>query len=517
MMSPRILIVDDDIDNVRLLGEVLAGLGRVYFATDGKAALLIAAKQKPDLVLLDAEMPGMSGFDVCEALKADAATADSAVIFVTAYSDIEHETRALGIGAVDFIAKPISPPIVRARVQTHLTLKYQADALRYSLDRKAAEHRSAVVREAETAVRLEATVKAVRALVDATPVPSAVLERGEGGGLRLAWANQRFADVMGKPLAAIVGADLATLLPPGADLAGLAAGGDGEARLVVAIDRPDGPAEIELLLAPVRGEDRLSGLVMLSAHDPTAERLAARKEAERYRLEALGRMAGRIAHEINNVLQPIISHASLARHLRHDEAALLDHLDDIQTAVRSGREIVRSVLALAGGNAVVRHPRVLEDEVVRALDLVMATIPARITVDTAIGATAGTVALAPAELLQILGNLVINSVDAIAGVGTIRVETARLDLDPAAAASLGVPAGPYARLAVSDTGSGMSRDTLVRAMDPYFTTKAVDKGSGLGLATVRVLVDGMGGSVTLVSEPGRGTAVRVLFPLTAVG
>ena len=129
-MTPKLLIVDDDLGTIRLLNEALRGAGDLFFATRGPDAIRIAQDKKPDVILLDAEMPGMDGYEVCAALKANPATADATIIFVTAHTDIEHETRALDLGAMDFINKPISPPVVRARVRNHIAMKTMADALR---------------------------------------------------------------------------------------------------------------------------------------------------------------------------------------------------------------------------------------------------------------------------------------------------------------------------------------------------------------------------------------------------
>ncbi|MEI8393299.1 MAG: response regulator [Rhodospirillaceae bacterium] len=128
---PRLLIIDDDLTTIRLMSDILAGQAMLFFATNGEKALRIAEEKKPDIILLDAEMPVMDGFAVCAALKSNPATKEGAVIFVTAHSNIDYETRALELGAVDFITKPISPPILRARVKAHLTLKFQTDAVNY--------------------------------------------------------------------------------------------------------------------------------------------------------------------------------------------------------------------------------------------------------------------------------------------------------------------------------------------------------------------------------------------------
>ena len=127
---PKLLIVDDQPLNIQALNEAFAHDHQVYMATGGEQALRVCADRQPDLVLLDVAMPGLNGYEVCRRLKADAATRDIAVIFVTAHCDEAAETCGLDSGAVDFIAKPFHRDIVRARVRTHLTLKAQTDLLR---------------------------------------------------------------------------------------------------------------------------------------------------------------------------------------------------------------------------------------------------------------------------------------------------------------------------------------------------------------------------------------------------
>ena len=124
-----ILVVDDTPANLALLAEVLRGELRVKLAPNGERALALVAADPPDLILLDIMMPGLDGYEVCARLKANPATRDIPVIFVTAMSDVENEERGFALGAVDYIAKPISPPIVRARVRTCLQLRQQAREL----------------------------------------------------------------------------------------------------------------------------------------------------------------------------------------------------------------------------------------------------------------------------------------------------------------------------------------------------------------------------------------------------
>jgi diguanylate cyclase (GGDEF)-like protein len=126
----RILVVDDAMENIQILHHALRDEHEVLFALDGEKALDIAVAQQPDLILLDAVMPGMDGYAVCGALRASPRLQDIPIIFVTALSQPEDETRALEAGAVDFISKPFNVAVVRARVHSQLTIKRQADALR---------------------------------------------------------------------------------------------------------------------------------------------------------------------------------------------------------------------------------------------------------------------------------------------------------------------------------------------------------------------------------------------------
>jgi diguanylate cyclase (GGDEF)-like protein len=130
MDKNTILIVDDVPANIRILGESLKGNYKIRLATTGKKALEIAGSSNPpDLILLDIIMPAMDGYEVCQELKADSSTEDIPVIFITSMSQEEDETKGLALGAVDYITKPFSLPIVKARVKTHLELKHHRDTL----------------------------------------------------------------------------------------------------------------------------------------------------------------------------------------------------------------------------------------------------------------------------------------------------------------------------------------------------------------------------------------------------
>jgi len=159
-----ILVVDDTPDNIALLSTLLKDRYKVRAANNGERALAIAAGQpRPDLILLDIMMPGMDGYEVCERLKIDPHTADIPVIFLTAKVQVEDEEFGLRLGAVDYITKPISPPIVLARVETHLTLKR---ARQFLQDRNAYLEAEVWRRSREVMAIQEVTIMAMASLAE---------------------------------------------------------------------------------------------------------------------------------------------------------------------------------------------------------------------------------------------------------------------------------------------------------------------------------------------------------------
>lgn len=159
-----VLVVDDTPDNLSLMGGLLRDHYQVKVANQGEKALKIAqGEQPPDLILLDIMMPGMDGYEVCRRLKANLHTRDIPVIFLTARADMEDERQGLALGAVDYITKPISPPILLARVATHLALKASADFLR---DKSAYLEREVALRTLEVQAIQDVTIMAMTSLAE---------------------------------------------------------------------------------------------------------------------------------------------------------------------------------------------------------------------------------------------------------------------------------------------------------------------------------------------------------------
>jgi signal transduction histidine kinase/ActR/RegA family two-component response regulator len=235
----------------------------------------------------------------------------------------------------------------------------------------------------------------------------------------------------------------------------------------------------------------------------------------RERLASLGTLTGGIAHDFNNLLQPIVSDAEHARRLVPEGHEALPLLDDILLSAHRARTLVRRILSFA------RPTTNREREVVNLGALVneserllRAVLPANVDLVTTIADDVQVVAQA-AELQQVLLNLVTNAAHSMRRGGTVSLQVQQVAGNAALAGTTLADSSPLAMLVVSDTGAGMSRETLARAFEPFFTTKQPGHGTGLGLATVHATVTAMGGIVRAESEMGIGTRMQVWLPVAS--
>ncbi len=261
------------------------------------------------------------------------------------------------------------------------------------------------------------------------------------------------------------------------------------------------------------------------------ERLQAEAERERLqnqlhqsqRLESLGQLAGGIAHDFNNLLAVIINYAAfVAEDLRAEQIdegkrkSMSDDVEQICVAAEKAAHLTHQLLAFARREVV--QPEVVDvNDVVRAVEtLLKRTLGEHVRLQSSLARGIRPVLIDPGQLEQILVNLAVNARDAMPDGGELRIDTANMDVDGEYAASRPeLSPGPHVRVRVSDTGSGMSAETTLRAFDPFFTTKPPGQGTGLGLATVYGIVQQAGGRVQIYSEEGVGTTFTVLLPASS--
>jgi signal transduction histidine kinase/ActR/RegA family two-component response regulator len=260
----------------------------------------------------------------------------------------------------------------------------------------------------------------------------------------------------------------------------------------------------------------IAALVRQLARVEAAEAGNARLEAQlrqSQKMEAMGTFAGGIAHDFNNILGAILGYGELAQKNLPEGGVVRRYLDHVVQAGARGKGLVERILAFSRSGLGERTQVHMQSAVEETLELLAASLPAHVRLETKLDAGDAAVAGDPTQLHQVIMNLCTNAVEAMEGGGVLRVVLDRVTLAERRSLSHGtLPPGVYVRLAVSDTGSGIPPAVLERMFDPFFTTKAVGKGTGLGLSLVHGTVADLRGAIDVATEPGAGTTFTVWLP-----
>ncbi|MFC1476040.1 PAS domain S-box protein [Candidatus Zixiibacteriota bacterium] len=230
------------------------------------------------------------------------------------------------------------------------------------------------------------------------------------------------------------------------------------------------------------------------------------------KMEAIGRLAGGVAHDFNNLISVIAGHAELLLHRLGPDDPLSRNVGEIKQTADRASGLTRQLLAFSRKQ--VLEPKVLNINavVVGVETMLQRLIGEHIELTTATDPGLGPVTADPGQIEQVLMNLVVNARDALPEGGRITIETANVDIDRVSAKELGLSPGSYVRLIVSDTGMGMNEKTKARLFEPFFTTKEAGKGTGLGLAMVYGIITQSGGYIKVDSELSRGTTFTIYLP-----
>lgn len=487
--TPRLLIVDDDVASIHILRHALAAMGDFHFAKSGKEALDLARRLDPDLILLDAHMPDLDGFEVCRTLKAEAAFRHVPIAFVTRFSDPRNEMRALDLGAADFIAKPYTTAILQARVRNLLDLKRRTDA-----ELLAARTHWRQVSDARVT---DVFAAASDAIVTCDAEDKVVL------------INAAACRMFGVGHLQTIGSSVHGLLGEGAWTAHQVAS------IRTTIKSANGDAvPVEMSVSKVgEGADRLTTVMLRDISD--RERLEAESRS-RIEAETASRtktlMMSYIAHEMGNPLNGMLGFAQLmAADVEHPlskpQAKRLEHIANsgrhLQYLMRDvtdfgqfevGKLTIESRLVNAAGCAQ------------QATEAVSALAEQAGVAVTCVLASASVYCVADAARLhQCLVNLLTNAIKYNRAGGWARIEVTGSSTEVA--------------IAVRDNGLGMDalqRQHLFEPFNRLGRQLTAMPGAGLGLLITRQLVEAMNGQLQVVSEPGAGSCFTVVLPISSL-
>lgn len=357
-----------------------------------------------------------------------------------------------------------------------------------------------------------------RGILDAIPEAMCLISRD----LRIIWANELAAANMGMSMPEFLGKHCYEsrhgFCEPCPNCIVLESYGSG---VPVASEgaTPDGRVW-ELHALPVCGDDGKVTGVIEAARDITERKKAEAEQAklqeqfaQAQKMESVGRLAGGVAHDFNNMLTVILGLTELALRRLDPSQPLFADLQAIGKAAERSAALTRQLLAFARKQTVA--PKVLDlNEVVGGmLGMLRRLIGEDIDLTWLPAAGLWPVRIDPSQVDQILANLCVNARDAIGDTGKVTIETRNVTLDePYCLGNVGIVPGDFIELAVSDDGCGMDADTTSHLFEPFFTTKELGKGTGLGLATIYGIVRQNQGAIHVYSEPGKGTTFRVCLP-----
>ncbi len=332
------------------------------------------------------------------------------------------------------------------------------------------------------------------------------------------WTGIRASRVVGNPLPDVLTGRIRDLVLPEVEraLSGVAVQTD---RLQYQT-RDGGQVWIEASYAPWRDrQGRIDGVVGILRDVTRSE--AQERERRRFeenvrraeRLESLGLLAGGIAHDFNNILTPVLAHAEFAKSRVPQGDPVQHHLEEILKGAERAAELARQILAFSRETTGPLRPMDVRPLVKETLKFLRATIPPPVEIRERFEVEEAWAQTDPARFHQILMNLCVNAVQAMPGGGTVEVGLRTAAADQVPARDVPPQASRYIHLWVSDTGPGIAPEILPHIFEPFFTTKGPEGGTGMGLATVRRLVEEHGGVVTVDSAPGRGARFDVFLPL----
>ncbi len=541
-----VLIVDDKEENLYYLSVLLSGNGfTVDSARHGAEALVKARQHPPDVVVSDLLMPVMDGYTLLRHWKADARLKTIPFIVYTAtYTEAEDERLALNLGADAFILKPAEPEDFLARLRE---VQGAGEASAPPVPKTPVGDEGAILQTySETLIRKleektlqlqEANAALEKDIAERKKIEAALRESNERFRLlskatndaiwdwNIAtgeiWRNEGFETLFGYRPDEIEKnlEEWKRLLHPDsrdqvvASIQRVVAGSGEKWEAEYRFRRSDGTyADVLDRGYVIRDADGRAVRMIGGMTDQTERKKLEYQFLRAQRMESIGTLAGGIAHDLNNVLSPIMMSLEVLG-MRFKDKESQDMIAVLSSSAQRGADMIRQVLSFARGiegrRMVVQVRHIIRDIEKIACDTFLKQIKVRTVVPNDLWPVAGD----PTQLHQVLMNLCVNARDAMPGGGTLAISAENLTLDRHyAGMNLEAKAGPYVVLHVEDSGNGVPPEIAEKIFDPFFTTKEVGKGTGLGLSTSLAIVKSHGGFIRVYSEPGKGSTFRVYLP-----
>jgi PAS domain S-box-containing protein len=516
-----ILIVDDEASNRYALAEVLAELEEnVVEVASGEEALRFLLREECAVILLDANLPGLDGYSTAELIRRRERSRHIPIIFVSAIDrDDRHIRHAYALGAVDYVFKPVDPVILRSKVAVLVQLyKKNLEAQRVArIERLLHEENFRIRQEKLEAERQLRQSEARQALI-LRSLPIAIYSCGtdtefagprfigEGIAQAVGFSRQQFLDDPGLWATRIHPDDRPRVMAEAASIT-LAGAMATEYRWLCA----DGSQRFFLDRAVlVRDESGRSHEIFGVCLDVTDRREAEQRLFQSQKMEAVGQLTGGIAHDFNNMLTVVIGNLDALTRALKGTGRNFERVQMALIGALSCAELTQRMLAFARRQPLQPKPVDLGQVSRNMVKLLGRTLGESVSIDVHVDDALWLVMADPAQVESSLINLAVNSRDAMTeGGGKLLIDVRNLHL---AHDQDDVPAGDFVVLTVSDTGTGMNSEVLSRALEPFFTTKKMGHGTGLGLSMVYGFVKQSGGHVRIDSMPGCGTSVRLYLP-----
>ena len=498
-----ILIIDDTPTNLEILLDFLEDYGyKVVVSEDGESAIEMAEYAPPDLILLDIVMPGIDGFETCRRLKANQVTQDIPIIFMTALADNVDKVKGLNLGAVDYITKPLEHEEVLARINIHLRLQNLTKELieqNVRLEEEIQQHKQAQQKISEQAALLDIATDAIFV----QDLSNNIVFWNKGAERLYGWeANE----AIGKNVLELLYKEISPEIQE--PLQNITYTGDWLGELSQVTKDGKNLTVTSRWTKVLDCNGQLKSILVVNT-DITEKKLLESQFLRAQRMESLGVLAGGIAHDLNNVLTPILMAVQLLETKLNDSQSQ-QWLQILENNVNRGADLIKQVLSFAKGISGERTTIQISHLIQEIKQLASETFPKSIRINTNIKSDLKTVLGDATQLHQVLLNLVVNARDAMPQGGVLKIEANNIYIDEDyARVNIDSKVGDYILISVSDTGIGIERNILERIFEPFFTTKELGKGTGLGLSTVVGIVKSHGGFINVYSEVGKGTEFRI--------